>query len=240
MKTVEINCPRSLDLKSINLIREKHPEAKSILQTVSIYDSISLTYEMKKDTGIVILSKEKLSDELKENIRKLLGLFSCYVGIMIKDLIIDIKVDPFSYLRAEENLLAGFLIGLNYYFNTNLTIRELFFLADKINPLISYYIVGGYKKIDLMRKNSNIGDNPFNKYLLIDKFEDENKEEERLYHFFVKYQYLSYGKDLCHFIAIKDSIAANVPISLKKEFPNVVLRTVNNVKEPKVLVKYLK
>ena len=241
MEIVEINCPRSINLKSIPLIKEKHQDAFLVLQTISIYDFISLKQEIKNKTGIVILSNENISEEMKENINKLLLLFSSYIGLTIRDLIIEIKLDSLSSLRGEENILAGLLIGLNHYFKSRLTIRELIFLADKINPLIAYYLVGGYKKIDLNGKALNIEKNPFNKYLLIDKFEEENKEErDRLQEFFLKYKDLSYGKDCCYFIAIKNLIISNIPISLKKEFQKVVLHTVTNVKEPKVLVKYLK
>ena len=241
MEIVQVNCPRSIDLLSISNIKDNNKDAKHILQTVDIYDFISIKQEIKKQTGIIIISDDELLDTTKNKIKETIWLFSNYIGINIRDLIIEIKLDNFSFFKCEENILAGILIALNNYFKRYITLHELVFLADKIDPLISYYIVGGYKKIDNNNRSYNIGKNIYNKYLLIDKFNVINNEEtNRFKSFLDNYENLSYGIGECCFIAIKDYIVSNIPISLKKNFSKVVIHTVNNVKEPKVLIKYLK
>ena len=240
MEIVEVNCPRSIDLLSIKSIKEKYLDAKSILETIDIYDFISIKQEIKKETGIMIISNDNLSITFQEQLKEILNIFSKYVGLKIHNLTIEIKLNPFVYLKTEENILAGLLLALNNYFKKYLTLHELVYLANKINPLISYYIVGGYKKIDMDNKNINIGENIYHKYFLLDKMSNNNEEIERLQTFLTNYNNIDYGIDECYFVAIKDFVLPRIPISLKKEFPNVVVNTFSNVKEPKVLIKYLK
>ena len=239
MEIVEVGCPRSIDLISLPGIKEKYNHAKSVLETVDIYDYLIIKQEIKKSTGILITSKEKISDNLKENIKQILLLFSNYVGMFIHDLIIEINFDDIKLFKTDESILAGFIIALNLFFKTQLTIHELILIAEKINPLVSYYIVGGYKKINDVGNSYVIGKNPYDKYILLDKQFNDNKEEERLKNYLLENN-LNYGVDNIYFIAMKKIITPSIPISIKRDFSNTIIHTVNNVSEQKIILKYLK
>lgn len=241
MEIIEIGCPRSINLKSISSLNEKYKEAKYIMQTINIYDYISIRKEIKQSSGIKIISKDDLSDNLKDSIREILNIFFKYIGLNIKDLIIEINFDNILCLRKEEALLAGLLIGLNDYFKVQLTVRELLYLAEKVNPFISYYIFGGYKKIKEEGRCYNSGDNPFYKYLLIENFPKDNLDElKRLKNSLLNQNDFFLGEDECVFIATNKIINASIPISIKREFSSTLLRILDNVSGHKVLIKYLK
>ena len=239
MEIVEVGCPRSIDLISLPGLKDKYKDAKSILETIDIYDYISIKRDIKNSTGILITSYNDIDEILKDDIRKIITLFSNYVGIKINDIIIDIKYDENSLFKSNESLLAGLLLSLDIFYKTQLTIHELIFLSEKMNPLTSYYVLGGYKKINDNDNSYNIGDNYYNKYILIDKKIDDKQEEERLQNFLLS-NHLIYGLDNVYFIAMKDVINTSIPISLKREFSNTIIYTAKNVSGHKILLKYLK
>lgn len=239
MEIVEIGCPRSIDLLSLPGYKEKYKDAKSILETIDVYDYIIIRREIKDSTGILITSKEEISDCLKDDLKKIILIFSNYVGIKINDIIIDIKYADINCFRTNESILAGLLIALNLFFKTQLTIHELVYLSEKINQLTSYYIIGGYKKINEKDNNYSIGKNDYNKYVLLEKKFEDIVEEERLKKFLLNNN-LKYGIDNIYYIAVKDVLVPSIPISIKREFPNMIIHTANNVSGHKILVKYLK
>lgn len=239
MEIVEVGCPRSIDLISLPGLKDKYKDAKSILETIDIYDYISIKRDIKNSTGILITSYNDIDEILKDDIRKIITLFSNYVGIKINDIIIDIKYDENILFKSNESLLAGLLLSLDIFYKTQLTMHELIFLAEKLNPLISYYVLGGYKKINDNDNSYNIGDNPYNKYILIDKKIENKQEEERLRNF-LSSNHLTYGLDNIYFIAMKNVINTSIPISLKREFSNTIVHAVNNARGHKILLKYLK
>ena len=232
MEIIDIGCPRSLDLSSI--ISNKEEKIKSILQTISIYDHIIISQDIKNIKNVLIKSNDNISQSLYEKLNELLLLYSNYVGLIINNISIDIKYDNFSYLRTDENILAGFILALNYYFKINITTHELIYLVNKIDPLISFYINGGYKKIDDNNKPLYIGNNLFNKYYLLDKFDDM----EKLKKICDKYNIILSSSN-CNFITSQDNINSSI-INIKKLISNININTVNNVKEHKILVKYIK
>ena len=241
MEIVEIGCPRSIDLMAIPSIKEKYPDAKSILETVDLYDMVSIRRDIKLQTGIIFISNEEIDNDIKEKMKMIIVLFSKYIGISIRDLIIEIKIDTSKYLRKDEPLLAGLLIALNHFYKNQLTMHELVYLSERIDPILGYYIIGGYKKISEIGKSYNIGDNQFNKYLLLENISTDNKEElERLRNFLSNYNDLNIGIDECYFLAIKGIINPSIPINLKREFPKTIIRTINNTNKHKTLIKYLK
>lgn len=242
MEMVEVMCPRSIDLTSIDAINNKLKDnAKFLLETIDIYDSVVIKEEVRKRIGLVIISNENLNKSFQETIKRVINIFFQYTNLKIRDIYININLNSLKYLRSEENVLSGLLIGLNLYFKTNLTMHELIFLANKVNRLISYYLVGGYKKIDVDGKISNIGENLYSKYYLLEpKIEMTSEEKEKIKNFLNQYPNIEYGFQDIYFIAIKSNISSMIPISLKKEFNNIGIYTINNVKNHKVLAKYLK
>ena len=241
MEIVEIGCPRSINLISIPEFKNKYGETKSIMQTIDIYDFVSIKKDINKSLGVLIISRDNLTNELKNNIRKIINIFSNYIGVFINDITIEIKYDDYIYSKREENILAGLLIALNDYFKVQLTMSELIYLGEKINSFISYYLVGGYKKVLENGKFYNIGNNQYKKYLILNNFSTDNIEEyDRLRNYLLNYNNTFLGKNEYIFIAIKDILKPNFVFSLKKEFSYTSMHILNNVDNHRVLIKYLK
>ena len=240
MKTVEIKCPKSLNLTNIVGLKENN---KKVLQTIDIYDKVSMTSYPKKENGIYIKSNSELDDNLKNDIKRIIDIFVQYTNISITNLEITIKKNEIDLMNNYYNILACILIGLNVYFKTNLHTHELVYLSKSINNLIGYYIECGYKKIDINNKYYNIGENKYKKYVL---FLDNIKEELML----IKQRIIELDNNLIKtdfnndyfFIALPSnykSMIGNIPISIKKEFKEVKLLTAENACHNKVFVKYL-
>ena len=128
-------------------------------------------------------------------------------------------------------------MGLNIYFKTYLPSHELLYLSKNIDELIAYYLICGYRKIDYNHKSYNIGENPYNKYFLLDdiSFEQLLKIEE-----FIAKNNLPHSKNNKYiFLAVNDSFPYNALVSLKKEVKGIKIYDFKNTRENKVLVKYL-
>ena len=234
MEFIDIGCPRSIDLLSIN--DKKDDDTKKILQTVNVYDHIIINQDIKNKSNVLINSSNNITKGTNEKLNEILLIYANYINMKINNVSIDVKYNDISCLKKEENILAGFLIALNYYFKSNLTNHELIYLASKIDNLISYYINGGYKKIDLNNKYISNGKNIYNKYYLLENLNNKNIKE-----IFNNYKML-YGIDDCYYIPMKDNdvIPSKLLINLKRVYPDTIIRTVNNTTDHKILVKYIK
>lgn len=237
MEIVEVNCPRSINLKD-----SKDDDIDSIRQTIDIYDSVVMHQEIKKTTGIVINTSDNLKEEFNDQVKKIIHIFEQYVGIIVRDLIIEIKDDPNQLLFDENNILSGIIVALNNYFKCNLSNHELIYLSQKINQVISYYLQGGYKKILKDGKIKNIANNPYQKYFLIDSYDYSKEDLIKIKNIIGNkdgIDYFEYNYDF-PFIALKENIATVLPIYLKKEFSKMQIHSCKNTFGNKVLIKYLK
>ena len=230
MVTIEIDTPRSIDL--INLAEKKESDIKNILQSVNIYDKVKI-YKEKNQTDIIIKSKEELDDEIKEKIKKLIGLFSKYTGIDIDGLTLEVEWDKNDILRVNENVLAGILVGLNVYYKSFLPNHELLldheliYLANRIDSMIAYYVVCGFRKISYNGKIYKNRENIYNRYILIEYLKEER---ERLRNFIIENSDIDYDVSNnynFYFLAIKNNQFSTFPIAIKREFDSKVV-TVQN------------
>ena len=235
MEIVDIGCPRSIDLLSINSKKDK--DTRNILQTVDIYDHVVIKQDIKNKSNALIKTSDNVRKGTNEKLTELLLIYSNYINMKLNNISVNVNYNDISCLKKEENILAGFLLALNYYFKNNLTTHELVYLASKIDNLIGYYIVGGYKKIDSNNKNISIGKNIYNKYYLLENFNNNEKIKE----IFEKYKVL-YGIDDCYYVPNDDNniVPSKLLINLKREYPDTKIRTVNNSSDHKVLVKYIR
>ena len=236
MEIVEICCPRSVDLKY--LFKDQNNNTKNIFQSVNIYDKVIICKNIEKKNNILIECETEIDDKLRETIQTLIILFFKYNNINVNNLIIKIEKNETNLLNSNYNILAGILVGLNVYYNTNLSTHQLLYLSNKINPLIAYYIICGYKKIDINNKNYNIGENQFKRYLLLDNL-DSNKIE-LIKKFMMQHKNIDsvFNGDV-NFIALKDNYYINLFIWLKKEFNDIKIINCENVNKNKILKKYL-
>ena len=235
MEIVDIGCPRSIDLLSINSKKDK--DTRNILQTVDIYDHVVIKQDIKNKSNALIKTSDNVRKGTNEKLTELLLIYSNYINMKLNNISVNVNYNDISCLKKEENILAGFLLALNYYFKNNLTTHELVYLASKIDNLIGYYIIGGYKKIDLNNKNISIGKNIYNKYYLLEHFSNNEKIKE----IFEKYKVL-YGIDDCYYVPNNDNniVPSKLLINLKREYPDTIIRTLNNSSDHKVLVKYIR
>lgn len=240
MKSVEIKSPKSLDLK--NIVNSK--ENISILQTVDVFDKITINSYPKGIKKIFILSDDELSLELKYDIEKIINLFLKYANIEMINLEIRIEKNELNLIDNYYNIIAGILVGLNAFFHGILHKHELIYLGKSINYLVGYYIECGYKKIE-NNKFYNNGENNYYKYFI---FEDVEKEElikikNRLIEINKENIVADFSNDY-FFVALSNSPNLRyhltyIPIKLKRDFKNIKITTAYNVNESKVLVKYL-
>ena len=232
MEIVEVDCPRSIDLK--NIVNNHNDDVKYILQTVDIYDKI--IFEANKDNcnGIMIKSNFKIQDDLNNKINNVINLFLNYTNISVDNLTIYIEKNDISILNSDYNIIAGIINGLNTYFNTNLDLHELMFLAKKIDNIVCFYLVCGYKKIDLNNKNYSIGENKFKKYYLIYNIEEE--QLLKINQFVIDYKVDIQKNGNYYLIAIKENNFFKFPISLRSKD----IYSCENVNKSKILKKYIK
>ena len=116
MEIVEINCPRGINLK--NVIKNNKEDTKYLLQTVDIFDKVTVTKNINEKNGIFIECNKDLNDELKNDIRKIINIYSKYTNIKINNLVIKIEKNEIDLLENKYNILAAILLGLNIYFNS--------------------------------------------------------------------------------------------------------------------------
>jgi len=234
MEIVEVSCPRSIDLK--NIVKNDDKNIKSIFQTVDIYDKVIIS-QNKKQSGIYIQLPESMDENIKNDIKKIVEIFSQYINKKIDNITISIEKDKIDLLENKYNILAGILIGLNIYYNLLLQNYELVYLAQQIDNLISYYLVCGYRKIDTNNKNFDIEENEYKKYLFFIDIDSEERVNLKKY---IINNNISYSDNNgLYFIAIKDIDALRVPFTIKKEFKNVKFYECSNTNKNKVLKKYL-
>lgn len=172
LKTVEVMCPARVTLFYNNLgfdNNNKH-KFKLVNQTVDIYDVLEITEFKNDDTGIEIISDSKDIPFDNENIcYKACQLFLKYTGIKTNSLkiFLDKKIPVSMGFAGSSSDAAGLLIGLNKYYKTNLTERELLLLAFELGYEVPYFIVSGYASINDSLKIEKLHENPYSNYLII-------------------------------------------------------------------------
>ena len=230
MKLVEINCPRSIDLK--NVVDSKN--IQHLLQSIDIYDKVVISET--KEKGIFINYNNEKNEEILSEINKLIGIFSKYINMDVNNIKINIETNKNILFQSKYSILATILLGLNIYYNNILSFHELVYLADEINCFISYYLICGYRKIDEYGKMHNNLENIYKEYLLFLNLNEDEKNRIRNYVYNNKLDYSD--KDI-YFIAIKNQDILKTPISIKREFNDMKICEYSNVYKNKTLKKYL-
>ena len=172
LKVVEVACPAKISLfLNVNDYSDtkNQYDTRMINQTINLYDNI-IIQEKRGPENILINTSIPLVKEEIENYYKIVKLFLEYTNIKTGTLKITVNksIPSLSGLGGLETDIAGILIGLNKYYCTDLTTRELMFLGSLINKNVAYFIHAGCCKI------TNFGDkietyknNPYTSYLII-------------------------------------------------------------------------
>lgn len=182
LKIVEVSCPAKINLflnvTGFNEEKKLH-SVKMINQTIDLYDNITLQ-ETKVGNGITVKSNNII---LSNNIcYEAAKLFFEYTKIKPNNFLITIqkKIPDNSGLGGKSTDAAGVLLGLNEYYHTNLTKRELIFLASLLGQDVPYFIYSGCKIItgygDRIETYSK---SPYQRFLVI-KPDFELKQEDMI------------------------------------------------------------
>ena len=173
LKQIKIECPAKLSLflnvTGYNQNKQMHT-VKMINQSINLYDTIYIQENLRKNDGIIIKINNDILNDDANNCYKAVKLFFDYTGITTNciEIKIDKKIPNMAGLGGEDTDVAGILIGLDRYYQTNLTIKELIDLGFKISAGVPYFIkigcalVTGYgEQVTKYLKN------PYTRYLII-------------------------------------------------------------------------
>lgn len=173
MKKIEINCPAKVNL-FLNILNNNKDiglhDLVLINQTVSLFDEITIYELTKGDMGIKIISKDNIPLDSTNSAYKACQLFFDYTGIHPNTFIISINknIPNEAGLGGESTDAAGVLIGLNDYYHTNLSKKELMTLGFKVGSDVPYFIHSGYALVTNYGLNvKRLNNNPYKYYLLI-------------------------------------------------------------------------
>lgn len=172
LKTVEVMCPARVTLfyNNLGFGEDNKPKFKLVNQTINVYDILEIAELKKEDDRIEINSDSKDIPLNCENLcYKACQLFFKYTGIKHSQvkIFIDKKIPTSMGFGGSASDAAGVLIGLNKYYKTNLTERELLLLAYELGYEVPYFIISGYASINDSLKIEKLHNNPYSDYLII-------------------------------------------------------------------------
>ena len=172
-KIVEVHCPAKINLflniTDYDEIKKLH-NLKMINQTVNLYDIITMQEYSKKDLGIVINSDANIPLDETNSCYKACKLFFDYTKINPSTFYIYIKknIPNMAGLGGESTDAAGVLLGLNQYYQTELSKKELASLGFQVGSDVPFFIYSGCCLVSgCGEKVTNFIKNPYQRYLLI-------------------------------------------------------------------------
>lgn len=183
MKEIEIYSPAKISLfynvTGYNEEKQKYL-IKSYNQTIDMYNIINIYERKKLFDGIRVIIDDNILNDLNNSAYIAANLFFKYTGINPNSFFIKIKKGiPNGYgFGGDDSNAASILVGLNEYYNTNLSQDELMFLASNIGYDVPYFINGGYSKIiGTGKKVIPIDENYYNHFVVvIPNFCNDEKE----------------------------------------------------------------
>ncbi len=148
MKSIKIQCPAkiNLDLKVINKREDGFHNIESVMQTISLYDYLTISVEESEEIKITLSGT---SDEIPYDERNLV-----YKAVVL--FLDEVKTSPFAiniYIEKHIPIAAGLaggstdaagaLYGLNKLFNNVLSDSELHNLCAKLGSDLNVCLMGG-------------------------------------------------------------------------------------------------
>ena len=167
MKSVKVQCPAkiNLDLKVINKREDGFHNIESVMQTISLYDYLTISIEQSKEANIVLSGT---SDEIPYDERNL-------VYKAVKLFLDEVKIEPVNInVYIEKNIpiaaglaggstdAAGTLYGLNKAFDNVLTNEQLHQLCAKLGSDLNVCLMGG--RIQTSGRGENVSKLPFEEF----------------------------------------------------------------------------
>lgn len=135
----------NLNLKILNKRPDGYHNIKSVVQTISLKDTVKLKKNLKKNKKIICKTNvENIPTDEKNLAFKAAKIFFNHAKIEASvKIIIKKKIPTQSGLGGGSSNAAATLIGLNKLFKTNLTKAELLNLAKKIGADVPFLVSGG-------------------------------------------------------------------------------------------------
>ena len=173
MKSIDIYCPARINLHlnidGFNKEKELH-YLNLVNQTINIFDVINIRKNNKKEVPLQINANLEVLEYLYDDLFKIYQLFYSYTKREFDGIVVGIEknIPIRSGLGDKSSIIAGFLVGLNEIYHTNLSNHELIFLTSLVNFEAPYFIKGGYAKVfNVGNKITPLENNPYNNYLVI-------------------------------------------------------------------------
>lgn len=150
MKEIKVQCPAkiNLTLKIVNKRQDGFHNIESIMQTISLYDYLTISLEEAPKYNIELSgTSQEIPYNEKNLVHKAVTLFiertnvpSCYIKIFI-----DKNIPVSAGLAGGSTDAAGTLFGLNKLFNEPLSKNELHELCAKLGSDLNFCLEGGRK-----------------------------------------------------------------------------------------------
>ena len=167
MKSVKVQCPAkiNLDLKVINKREDGFHNIESIMQTISIYDYLTISITSSSHTSILLSGT---SDEIPYDERNLvykaakLFLDSVNVENVAINIYIEKNIPIAAGLAGGSTDAAGTLFGLNKLFKGILSEEKLHQLCAKLGSDLNVCLMGG--RIQTSGRGENVAKLPFKEF----------------------------------------------------------------------------
>lgn len=174
MKSIEVYCPAKVNL-FLNVTKydeeTKLHDIVSYNQTINMFDKITITDKLSRESNIKIVSKDNIPKDENNSAYKAAKVFFDYTLIPHKEFTITIEkgIPLGSGLGGESTDAAGVILALNRYYNANLTRGEMIKLAFMVGSDTPYFIVGNFARVTNYGKDvTSLENDKFNFFLIVE------------------------------------------------------------------------
>lgn len=148
MKSLKVQCPAkiNLDLKVINKREDGFHNIESVMQTIDLYDVLTISIERSDDFSIALSgNNQEIPYNEKNLVHKAIKLYleNVEVGPVRISVYIDKSIPIAAGLAGGSTDAAGTLYGLNKLFDDKLSDEELHSLCAKLGSDLNVCLKGG-------------------------------------------------------------------------------------------------
>ena len=167
MKSVKVQCPAkiNLDLKVINKREDGFHNIESVMQTISLYDYLTINIEQANETKIILSgTSEDIPYDEKNLVYKAAKLFleETKVNQVVINIYIEKNIPIAAGLAGGSTDAAGTLYGLNNLFGKVLSESELHNLCAKLGSDLNVCLMGG--RIQTSGRGEHVSKLPFEEF----------------------------------------------------------------------------
>ena len=147
MNSIKINCPAKINLllEIINKREDGFHNIKSVMQTISLYDTLEI--KISKDTEKILLSgnSQEIPYNEKNLVYKAADLFYRETGLtgFGTEIYIDKRIPTAAGLAGGSTDAAGTIFGLNELFRRPLDRKKLHALCETLGSDLNVCLEGG-------------------------------------------------------------------------------------------------